>query len=154
MIRGGCLCGGIRFEVERFVGPFELCHCNRCRKRCGAAFAPMVGVRADDFRWLQGRELVRSYDAEIVEMPPAYRSSFCRRCGSPVPDPEERADWFEVPAGLLDDDPGLCPDKHIFVELKAPWFEIHDALPQLDKRALIRLRFSGAKPRTPGGAKP
>ena len=152
MIGGGCLCGGIRFEVERFVGPFELCHCNRCRKRSGTAFAAMIGVRADDFRWLQGRELIRSYDLEIVEMPPAYRSSFCQRCGSPVPDSEAPADWFEVPAGLLDEDPALCPDKHIFIELKAPWFEVQDTLPQLDKRALIRLRFRGAKPSRPGEA--
>ena len=140
MIRGGCLCGGIRFEVERFVGPFELCHCNRCRKRCGAAFAPMVGVRADDFRWLQGRELVRSYDAEIVEMPPAYRSSFCRRCGSQVPQPDRDADEFEIAAGLLDDDPGAVPDRHIFIELCAPWFDPADDLPKLEKPALIALR--------------
>jgi len=126
----------------------------RCRKRSGSAFAAMIGVRSDDFRWLQGRELVRSFDAEIIEMQPAYRSSFCQRCGSPVPDPEEQGDWFEVPAGLLDDDPGLCPDKHIFVELKAPWFEIYDTLPRLDKRALIRLRCGGVKLSNPGEAKP
>jgi hypothetical protein len=32
MIRGSCLCGGVTFEIERAVGPFELCHCSRCRK--------------------------------------------------------------------------------------------------------------------------
>jgi hypothetical protein len=45
-----------------------------------------------------------------------------------------------VPAGLLDDDPQLRPDKHIFVEVKSPWFAIRDDLPQLDKAALLRLR--------------
>ena len=42
--------------------------------------------------------------------------------------------------GLLDGDPGLRPDKHIFVELNAPWHEIADSLPQLDKPALQALR--------------
>ena len=41
----------------------------------------------------------------------------------------------------LDDDPELRPDKHIFVELRAPWFAITDELPQLDKRALIEHRL-------------
>ena len=42
-ITGSCLCGGVRFEVDRVVGPFELCHCNRCRKVSGSAFTAMVG---------------------------------------------------------------------------------------------------------------
>jgi hypothetical protein len=104
-----------------------------------------LGVRRDDFRLLQGRELISTYDAPILESPPAYRTCFCRRCGSPVPDPGSDASWFELPAGLLDDDPELRPDKHIFVELKSPWFAITDALPRLDKAALIRLRRSRAQ---------
>jgi hypothetical protein len=140
MIRGGCLCGGVRFEITRAVGPFELCHCRRCRKANGAAFAAMIGVRSADFRLLQGHDLIATYDAPILRAPPAYRVSFCRRCGSPVPNPEPSAEWFEVPAGTLDDDPQLRPDKHIFIELRAPWFEITDALPQYDELALYQLR--------------
>jgi hypothetical protein len=133
----------VRFEVARVVGPFELCHCRRCRKVSGSAFLAAVGVRRDDFRWLSGRELIRSYEAPILEAPPAYRVCFCSRCGSCVPDPDDTSDWFEIVAGLLDDDPQLRPDKHIFVELKADWFTIADDLPQLDKEALIRHRRRG-----------
>lgn len=140
MIRGSCLCGGVKFEIARAVGPFELCHCSRCRKASGSAFVAGLGVRRDDFRLLQGGELIRTYDAPIIEAPPPYRTCFCTRCGSPVPDPFSDSPWFEVPAGLLDDDPQLRPDRHIFVEIKSPWFAITDALPQLDKAALIRLR--------------
>src|SRR5215831_16516096 len=131
MIRGSCLCGRVRFEIARAVGPFELCHCRRCRKASGSAFAAMVGVKTADFRLLQGQDLIIAYEAPIIEQPPAYRVSFCRRCGSPVPDPQRGAVWFEVPAGALDDDPHLRPDKHIFVELRAPWFTFTDDLPRL-----------------------
>lgn len=140
MIRGGCLCGAVRFEIDRVVGPFELCHCSRCRKASGAAFVAAVGVRTADFRLLQGADSIERYEAPLLERPPAYRTSFCRRCGSPVPDPDPSASWFEVAAGLLEDDPGLRPDKHIFVELCPPWHAISDELPQLDKPALIALR--------------
>lgn len=145
MIRGGCLCGAIRFEVRRFVGPFELCHCSRCRKAFGSAFASMIGVEAKDFTWLSGVDRIRRFEAPVVERPPGYQSAFCERCGSPVPGAEEDIPWFEVPAGLLDDDPGLRPDKHIFVECGSEWFEITDDLPRLTKRDVIRTRLAETK---------
>src|SRR4051812_13931017 len=37
IVQGSCLCGEVKFEVSEVVGPFELCHCNRCRKvKCWA----------------------------------------------------------------------------------------------------------------------
>ncbi len=123
MIEGACLCGGVRFRITRAAGPFELCHCSRCRKACGSAFAAFLGVRTADYTLLQGEDLIARYEAALVETPPAYGTSFCRRCGSPVPDPPAGADWFEIPAGLLEGDPGLRPDKHIYVDLRAAWFE-------------------------------
>ena len=140
MIAGGCLCGRVRFEIARAVGPFELCHCSRCRKASGSAFVAGLGVRTADYRLLAGGELVRRYEAPIREAPPPYRVAFCARCGSPVPDPPPGSDWFEIPAGALDGDPRRRPDRHIFVERKSPWFEIADALPRLDARALAELR--------------
>lgn len=140
-MQGSCLCGGIRFEVERFVGPFELCHCSRCRKVTGSAYVAGVGVAAADYRLLSGAELIERFALPVVERPPPYSTSFCRRCGSPVPDPAPDDDWLEIPAGLLDDDPGLRPQRHIFVECLPAWHRIHDDLPQLDKPALIRHRL-------------
>lgn len=149
MIHGGCLCGGVRFEITRAVGPFELCHCTRCRKASGSAFVAGLGVRTADFRLVAGRELIASYEAPILECPPAYRTSFCVRCGSPVPDARPDSPWFEVPAGLLDDDPGARPDRHIFVDLKAPWSALADDLPQLTREQLYALRAAEMSRRAP-----
>jgi hypothetical protein len=63
-------------------------------------------------------------------------------CGSPLPDPSGSSEKIEIPAGTLDDDPGIKPDKHIFIELKAPWFEFKDALHQFDKGSLRKFRAS------------
>ena len=49
---GGCLCGGVRFEVAGPLSEIELCHCPRCRRAYGSAFAATVYARRDDFRWL------------------------------------------------------------------------------------------------------
>ena len=136
MINGSCLCGGVTFEFDHFTGPFELCHCNRCRKVSGAAFMAGVAAPRSAFRLLTGHELIKTYDAPILKTPPAYRSCFCMRCGSPVPDPSGESQFIEIAAGTLDDDPRVKPDKHIFIEKKAPWHDIADALPQLDEAAL------------------
>ena len=148
MIHGSCLCGAIRFEITKPAGPFELCHCTRCRKSTGSAFFSGLYVRAEDFRYVQGKDLITTYEAPILREPPPYRASFCSRCGSPVPPPTTRArtGLLEIPAGLLDDDPGMKPDKHIFVEVKSPWFEIADDLPQLDLPGLIALRAKTKMP--------
>lgn len=142
MIHGSCLCGAVQFEIERAVGPFELCHCSRCRKASGSAFVAGLGVRVEDFRLISGAELIRTYEAPILRRPPAYRVAFCTQCGSPVPDPAAGATWFEIPAGALDGDPALRPDKHIMVDRKSAWFEIGDSLPQLTGRQLIEWRRS------------
>lgn len=67
----------------------------------------------------------------------SYRSSpgvlrtFCRLCGSALQFvAESRLESFSLALGTLDDDPGVRPSHHIFVESKAPWFEITDELPQ------------------------
>jgi hypothetical protein len=153
MIHGSCLCGAVRFEFTKPAGPFELCHCTRCRKVTGSAFFSGLYVRGEDFRYVQGKDLITTYEAPILREPPPYRASFCSRCGSPVPNPEppplrtrSRTGLLEIPAGLLDDDPGMKPDKHIFIEHNAPWFEIADDLPQLDLPALIALRTKTKMP--------
>lgn len=140
MVRGSCLCGGVKFEIETVTGPFELCHCSRCRKVTGSAFMPAVGVSRKGFKFIQGQDLIKIYDAPVRKEPPGYRSIFCGVCGSPVPDPNDDSPFFEVAAGALDDDPGLKPDKHIYVEVKSPWFQITDDLPQMDEQALLKHR--------------
>jgi hypothetical protein len=136
MVRGSCLCGGVRFEAQKVQRPFEFCHCSRCRKVTGSAFAAGILVAAEDFKFLQGRELVSVYAAPIRQVTPAYHSCFCSRCGSRVPDEFSCAPLVELPAGCLDDDPGLRPELHIHVDSKAPWYTISDGLPQLDRFAL------------------
>lgn len=56
-----------------------------------------------------------------------------------MPNQTEAGSWF-VPAGLLDDDPKIRPDKHVYVELKAGWDTIADQLPQMTKQQIKAFR--------------
>jgi hypothetical protein len=125
-IRGSCLCGDVAWEVS---GPLEMmshCHCSRCRKSHGTAFATFLMCTPDAFRLLRGGERMRRYESS----PGLYRT-FCAGCGAVVPIPEPTQGLVAVPAGPLDDDPGARPVAHIFTGSKAPWYEIRDALPQV-----------------------
>lgn len=139
-IRGSCLCGAVTFRIEKARAAMEICHCNRCRKATGSASAFALPVNVADYRLLTGHALIRSYSAPILHEPPAYRTFFCNVCGSPVPDPDPSGEWFEIPVGVLDGDPGVKPDKHIFVELVPAWDRITDDLPRYTLPELLRHR--------------
>ena len=135
-IRGSCLCGGVKFEIDGVLQRPLNCHCSRCRKQHGAAFRSRVRVRVADFKWIQGEDLVSYYESS-----PGFRRGFCRVCGSPVvnrPGPTYKpalanpaiASELGIPLGILDDDLPVRPECHGFVASKAPWFEITDDLPQ------------------------
>jgi hypothetical protein len=143
-IRGSCLCGGVTFEIDRAIGPAEFCHCNRCRKVSGSNALLTVRVRAEDYRILSGRELVRSYAAPVLREPPAYRATFCSNCGSPVPEVLPAGEFVEIPMGAFDDDPGVRPDKHIFVECMPGWDVVRDGLPGYTREEIYALRASAS----------
>ena len=69
----------------------------------------------------------------MYEKPSGWRTTFCRTCGSPLPQKLPGAEAYWVPAGLLDDDPGLRIGGHIFVGSKAPWDEIAGDAPQFQE---------------------
>ena len=113
-IRGSCLCGAVRFEVEAPFIRAGHCHCERCRKHSGTAVCTQARVRKEQFRLLQGAV-----------------KAFCVNCGSSL----FGGDWPEgdevsIRMGTFDDDPGIRPQFHTFVDDRAAWDEITDALPQ------------------------
>lgn len=121
MTTGGCLCGAVRFEVDRFASGVFKCHCSKCRKAFGGASSAAALAKADAFRWTQGEQGIATFSES-----PTFLRRFCPTCGSILPQhlPEHGAYW--VPAGLLDSDPGLKLTHHIHVDSKAPW-EVLDA---------------------------
>lgn len=126
MIRGSCLCGNVRYEVHGALGRVSHCHCAMCRKAHGAAFATYARVAADDFVLVSGAGDLASYQSS-----PEVTRTFCKHCGSTLQFiSAKRPGSFSLALGTVDDDPGVRPSLHIFVDSKAAWFEITDPLPQ------------------------
>lgn len=127
MIKGSCLCGAIGYEILQPPQLAYNCHCQRCRKARGTAFASNLFVPLDAFRYTRGEDKLESYKVPEAER---FTHVFCSACGSSLPFLNLARAVAVVPMGSLDDDPGHPPDAHIFVGSKAPWFTITDSLPQ------------------------
>jgi hypothetical protein len=126
-IQGGCLCGGIRYEISGPLTEVGNCHCSMCRRFHGAAFATYAKIDAEHFRWLSGQELLTVYETS-----PGIGWAFCRICGSSLGVPT-RGNLSDIALGTLDSDPGVRPGEHIFVGSKAAWYQINDTLPQYEE---------------------
>jgi hypothetical protein len=126
------LCGQVVYEVSGELQGVVKCHCSRCRKGRSAAHGANLFVRRAEFRWLSGADLVESYEVPEADR---FTNSFCRVCGSILPRREPDPELLAVPAGSLDTEEGVQEKLHIFTGSRAPWFEIEDGLPQLEKSA-------------------
>lgn len=129
-ITGSCLCGKVTYEITGSLGIFQYCHCSRCRKFTGSAFASNLFVAPADFRWLSGEEWVGRYEVEDAKH---FATCFCKRCGSSLPWLAQTGKAVIVPAGTLDSDPGLRPFQNIFCASRAPWYEPPSTLPEYDE---------------------
>ncbi|MFG3595928.1 GFA family protein [Bradyrhizobium sp. RDI18] len=127
MIRGSCLCGAVRFEVDK-VRSITHCHCANCRKLTGAAFATYAHVEVDKFRFSAGEDMTVRYESE----PGSFRYR-CKICGCLTPGKASYLETVSIPAGLFDDDPNVRPRLHVFTSSRAPWWTIQDDLPQYEK---------------------
>ncbi|MCE9615837.1 MAG: GFA family protein [Lentisphaerae bacterium] len=134
-LTGGCHCGGVRYELTGAIQRFAYCHCDDCRKIGGAAYAAALVADAAGFTITSGESLLTPYPSS----PGKYRR-FCRVCGSHVyATMEQRPNIVIVRAGTLDAPPAdLRPQMHIWVDAKAPWYDIHDDLPQFPQGFVAR----------------
>ncbi len=131
---GQCFCGGVAFEFDGPTSNIELCHCTRCQRTTGSAFSAEFRVRAENFHWLRGEELISHCDAPILREPPAYRRSFCKSCGSQVPIAFSGSPLVVIPTGLVEGPISARAIDHIWVSKKANWLDLSEigALPAYD----------------------
>jgi hypothetical protein len=140
-MRGSCLCGKVEFQIGGVVPKIYQCHCSLCRKQAGSSSNSAIIVEARNFNWIAGQEHISSY-----VKPTGFRSDFCSRCGSPVPNPLRTTVYYWVPAGLLEDNMNLEVGAHLFVGSKASWDTIpsngprYETMPELSE--LIELMHS------------
>lgn len=121
-LTGGCLCGGVRYEVTAPPLSAGYCHCTRCQRRTGTAASAQARLAPGSLRITQGAELVREYAPAD-----GYLKCFCSNCGGALwsKDPDAGED-ISVRLGTFDSDPGIRPSFRAFVAYAAPWEAVPD----------------------------
>jgi len=121
-LTGGCLCGGVRYEIDQPLTGAGYCHCKRCQRRTGTAASLNASIVPGSLRIVQGEELVRAFEPEG-----GWPKAFCSACGSALWSvrPED-SDVKGVRLGTFDDDPGVRPAWHQYVAYAAPFEPLPD----------------------------
>jgi hypothetical protein len=132
-LTGGCLCGGVRFELTAPPLSAGYCHCTRCQRRTGTASSAQARVDRRALRLLQGAELVKGW------RPPGggFEKCFCGECGGHLfsrnPDDPNQ---MSIRLGAFDGDPGVRPSWRAYVAYAAPWEPVpDDGLTRFDEGA-------------------
>ncbi|MDT9000288.1 GFA family protein [Paucibacter sp. APW11] len=123
-----CLCGAVALEISGGIDAIIHCHCSRCRKSSGTAYATNGFISRSGLRISQGEDCIRSYEVKAGRL-----RHFCGICASPLfssnrDDPER----LRLRLGILDSDITERPISHNFVSSRACWDELDAALPRYD----------------------
>ena len=117
-ITGGCLCGGVRFEVRGPLRSVVACHCTQCRKTSGHYAAATeanradVAIEGDTLRWYRSSELAQR--------------GFCSTCGGNLFWRRLDSPLISIFAGTIDGPTGLRMESQIYPESAGDYYDLPD----------------------------
>ena len=135
-LEGGCACGNVRYAMESKPLIVHCCHCSRCQRQNGSAFAVNALIEADRVRLIEGSVI----DIEVPSPSGANQKiSRCPKCQVAV--------WSYylvlyggigelvrfIRVGTLDDPGRLPPDVHIYTASKLPWVLLPPDTPAVEQ---------------------
>eukprot|EP00123_Amoebidium_parasiticum_P022601 comp9098_c0_seq1/m.4268 comp9098_c0_seq1/g.4268 ORF comp9098_c0_seq1/g.4268 comp9098_c0_seq1/m.4268 type:complete len:142 (-) comp9098_c0_seq1:164-589(-) len=122
-VKGQCLCGGIKFEVEKPAMCTLYCHCGLCRRMDGCLYTYLTLGNEDKVHLTETSTLTKYRNPK-----PEKDVLFCSKCGTHVGNHLFNKKIMVVSAGLLEscDDPSFKPSSHIFCEDKLSCYQLPD----------------------------
>jgi hypothetical protein len=127
-LRGGCVCGAIRYECTGDPVLAFNCHCRDCQHLSGGAYAPVLYFSADRFALINGE--LRRYATESMRGGVNVRG-FCGECGTRVTGAESER-GIGILVATLDDPSGFRPQFDIHVAQAQPWDRLDSTIPKFD----------------------
>ncbi len=124
VMHGGCLCGGVRYEIRGAPEEVLHCHCTMCRHASGAPVLTWAGVQPSRLAITQGEPRSYASSSNVVR-------KFCPHCGGQLIfqfTDESRLVYFTV--GSLDRPESVKPEQHIWTSNRLPWLHMEDGLPE------------------------
>ena len=115
---GGCLCGGVRYEVVGAPARVTTCHCTFCQRATGGAFMVQPVFEAERFQVIRGVPKVYAHTSTGSGL--GVFVHFCDACGTKLFLTYERFAGFVGVFGGTFDDPDWyertpANSKHVFL---------------------------------------
>lgn len=113
---GGCLCGGVSYEVQGELRSVVACHCRQCRKTSGhyvaatQALQANVAIRSTTLNWFQSSETAER--------------GFCDTCGSNLFWRRHGNPYISILAGTIDGPTGLKIESQIHTESAGDYYDL------------------------------
>ena len=122
-VSGGCLCGGVRFELSEPPTLAYYCHCTRCQGRTGGGSSAQARIDGSTFRLVEGESLVQCWRHPDG----GFAKCFCRACGAHLfaRNPDDPSQ-MSVRMSAFDGDPGVRPSARVFTTYAAVWEPLPD----------------------------
>jgi hypothetical protein len=125
-IKGGCLCGQLRYELQAEPTHLVDCHCLDCRRASGAPFVTWGTVQRSDLSIVSGEVREIEYLGRV--------RSFAGCCGTALFFADNRsAPAIDVTIASLDQPEPYFPSVTIWAEDKLPWVMLDPARPAYER---------------------
>ncbi len=118
LLRGGCLCGAVRYEIDQEPVGAGNCHCRTCQLAVGAPFLPALFVVYPSLK-VSGE--YREFEIRADSGNLMYRA-FCVKCGTTLfARNAANKEIRPVNAMTLDDPSVYQPNVDFWVSSAQPW---------------------------------
>src|SRR5215831_13540606 len=94
ILKGGCLCGAVRYTARATSDEAYHCHCSMCRKAFGNVFATFFNLPKANVEWERGPAY---FSASRIA-----RRGFCSKCGTPLTFEYNDSKHMDLSVGSLD----------------------------------------------------
>jgi hypothetical protein len=123
MITSTCLCEKIQFHAEPIPGMVFNCHCTRCQRSHGAAFATQAFVDPATVKFIKGENLLNEYQST------GGIRSFCSECGSRLLNySRDKTSYTSVAVACVQEKDALKPNADCFTANKIEWCSLDGQL--------------------------
>lgn len=129
-IKGGCLCGAIRYVADADPTFMANCHCQDCRKSSAAGHMSLMGLPAAKVAFT-GAMSEYSINADSGG---TVTHNFCPTCGAQIFTTSSNSpDGVHIVAASLDSPDIFSPQVSVYASSATPWDPPKEGIPQFEK---------------------